>query len=64
MSHKPHILWKILPPIVATLAGFGYVMLRGMLGVITPMGLLELGFLITTGVVALVFPFLSRCWLY
>ena len=63
MSKKPHVLWKIIPPIVAVLAGFGYVMFRGFLGISTPLGLLELGFLITTGIVCLGFPFLSRCWL-
>ncbi|MBN2156660.1 MAG: hypothetical protein JW776_11520, partial [Candidatus Lokiarchaeota archaeon] len=63
MSKKPHVLWKILPPIVSVVAGFTYVIVRGLLGISDPLEITELGFLILTGIIVLVFPFLSRCWL-
>ncbi|MHA1112167.1 MAG: hypothetical protein ACTSRE_13750 [Promethearchaeota archaeon] len=69
MTKKPHILFRLLPPIVALLVGFGFTMIHGLTtsggGPTTtelPIDPLDLGFLIASGIVVIIFPLLSRSW--
>ena len=63
--HKPKPVFKVVPPIVAFFAGLFYVVIRSWFvpgGATAPFHWLDLGFLITTGVIVIGFPFISRCW--
>ncbi len=70
MNKKPHILFRLLPPIIAFLAGFGFTMIHelttsegGPTSTEMPIDPLGLGFLVTSSIVVFIFPLLSRSWI-